>query len=246
MKHGNTFLGIVCAGLVFGAMASARADDAVEKIKSAELALHSGQPDRAAALYGEALQSPSFAGVDRARALLNRGLAYEQMGRRKEAVSDFTGAISLKVFGREDMARALLDRGITLDEMGKADAALDDYSAAIAAVPEFPAALNNRANAYRRRGNLQSARRDYEASLISGNATPEYPLYGLGQIAEAEGDKASAIGFYRQAYVVNPGFILAAQRLAILQSEAQLRGAAPEVGNPGLKLRSDRSKSSPQ
>jgi tetratricopeptide (TPR) repeat protein len=158
--------------------------------------------------------------------LLNRGLAYEQIGMRVEAVLDFTDAILLKAFAREDLARAFLDRGVALDELGRPDEALADYSAAIVLVPGFPAALNNRANAYRRRGDLQKARRDYQASLVGGNATPEYPLYGLGQIAEAEGDKGAAVGFYRQANVVNPGFTLAAQRLAALRSEAGLLGTA--------------------
>jgi tetratricopeptide (TPR) repeat protein len=226
MKHRGTFLAILCAAFVAGPGTAAWADAAIDKTKAADQALHGGNPALAVRLYGEALQSPSFTGVARARTLLNRGLAYEQIGMRVEAVLDFTDAILLKAFAREDLARAFLDRGVALDELGRADEALADYSAAIVLVPGFPAALNNRANAYRRRGDLQKARRDYQASLVSGNSTPEYPLYGLGQIAEAEGNKGAAVGFYRQAYVVNPGFTLVAQRLAALQSEAGLRGTA--------------------
>jgi tetratricopeptide (TPR) repeat protein len=227
VKQRNTFLlAILCAALVTGAVAAAGADGTVDKAKAADQALHGGQAALAVRLYGEALQAPNFVGMARAHALLNRGLAYEQMGHRIEAVLDFTDAILLKVFPREDLARAFLDRGVALDELGRADEALADYSAAIVLVPQFPAALNNRANAYRRRGDLQKARSDYQASLVSGNATPEYPLYGLGQIAEAEGNRGAAAAFYRQAYAVNPGFTLAAKRLAALQSEAGLRGTA--------------------
>lgn len=202
----------------------ATADDA--NVKAAGEALRMAQPARAAKLYGDALQSRSLTAIERARVLINRGLANEQLGRPKEAVNDFTRAIGMKVLGREDLARALHDRGVAQDEMGKSDAAINDYTAALAAVPDFPAALNNRANAYRRRGDLRNARADYEASLIKGNATPEYPLYGLGQIAEAEGNKAAALGFYQKAFAANPGFDLVAQRLAALQSERPGQKAA--------------------
>lgn len=225
MKYKCTRLSFLCAIFMVCAAATATADEAADKIKIADQALRNGEAALAMRLYGEVLQKPGFAGLPRGRALLNRGLAYEQTGKHVEAVLDFTDAIRLKVFAREDLARAFLDRGVALDELGRADDALADYSAAIALAPEFSAALNNRGNAYRRRGDLQNARHDYEASLVSGNATPEYPLYGLGQIAEAEGNKAAALGFYRQANAVNPQFALAAQRLAVLQSGAGLRGA---------------------
>ena len=194
-------------------------------LTNANQALRAGDTGRAIALYSDALHGDGISGADRARALLNRGLAQERAGRHVEAVLDYTSAIQLRQFQQDDLARAFLDRGIALDELGKPDDALADYSAAIVIVPAFPAALNNRGNLYRRRGELRNARHDYELSLISGNATPEYPLYGLGQIAEVEGDRRAALGFYGEAHAANPSFALAAQRLLALQSEAQLRGA---------------------
>ena len=222
--------GTLRAALLCGVLAAwtvpSLADNPMPAVKSAREALSLAQPARAAKLYTDALQSPALTGVERAHVLINRGLAYEQMGRHKDAAADFTLAIGMNVLGREDLARALLDRGIVLDEMGQSDAAINDYTAALAAVPNFPAALNNRANAFRRRGDLRSARADYENSLIEGNATPEYPLYGLGQIAEAEGNKVAALGFYQKAFSANPGFDPVVQRLAALQSE---QGATPTV-----------------
>ncbi len=221
----GTWRAALLCGILAAWVAPALADTPA-LVKSAREALRLAEPARAAKLYSDAMLSPKLIGVERARVLINRGLAYEQMGRPKDAAADFTQAIGMNVLGRVDLARVLLDRGIVLDEMGQSDAAINDYTAAIAAVPDFPAALNNRANAYRRRGDLRSARSDYEASLIKGNATPEYPLYGLGQIAKSEGNKGAALGFYQKAFTANPGFDPVVQRLAALQSGQSAAPAA--------------------
>ena len=99
---------------------------------------------------------------------------------------------------RDEQARALFARGLLLDGMNRVDDALQDYSAALALLPKFAAALNNRANVYRRLRRFAEARRDYQASLAAGNPQGQYPYYGLGQIAEAEGRNDQAKGFLRQ------------------------------------------------
>jgi tetratricopeptide (TPR) repeat protein len=73
--------------------------------------------------------------------------------------------------------------------------------------------LNNRGNAYRRLNRLDEARQDYAASLAAGNVTPEYPDYGLGQIAEAKGDLEAARHFYGEALAANPAYTPAALSL---------------------------------
>lgn len=215
--------------LVASASLAAAAENASRDVAAARQALINAQPALAISLYTSALRSSQMSGLERARVLLNRGLAHEQLGHRPEALADFNAAIALRVLPREDLARALLDRGVTLDEMGKSDAAISDYSAALDLAPHFSAALNNRANAYRRRGALEKAKQDYQASLINGNATPEYPLYGLGQIAEAQGDRKAALNFYRQAFEANPKFTLVAERVAALSRSA---ATAPQGAKP--------------
>ncbi|HEY4126313.1 MAG TPA: tetratricopeptide repeat protein, partial [Rhizomicrobium sp.] len=115
------------------------------------------------------------------------------------------------------------DRGVVLEELNRLEDALADYTAAINLERKFAAALNNRANLYRRLGRLDEATADYNASLASGNAQPEYPLYGLGQISEALGRAEAARGYYQQALTTNPHFDLAAQRLAVLNGPQQFQ-----------------------
>jgi tetratricopeptide (TPR) repeat protein len=153
-----------------------------------------------------------------AHLLMDRGLAREQMGRRAEAVTDFTKAIDSQLLPRGDLARAYFDRGVTLDELGSTNDAIADYSRALEQVPRYATALNNRANAYRRTGRYAEARTDYQASLAAGNDQPEYPLYGLGRIAEAQGDPVMAKAFYQRALAANGNFASASKRIAALAS----------------------------
>jgi tetratricopeptide (TPR) repeat protein len=183
---------------------------------AAAAALKAGDTSNADNLATQALAIGALGAEDRARVLLNRGLARERLGRRSEALIDFTAALDLHALPPEDQARTLFDRGVTLDELGRTSDAIGDYSAALKLDSDFAAALNNRANAYRRAGKFNDAKRDYLASLDANNTQPEYPSYGLGQIAETLGDTASARDWYKKALTANPNYGLASQRLAAI------------------------------
>jgi tetratricopeptide (TPR) repeat protein len=201
-----------CALLVTAV--TAQADNTLALAVTA--ALKSGDAVNAEALATRALSDSGLSLEDHARLLLNRGLAREQLGRHEEALVDYTEAIQLGVLQPSDHARALFDRGVSLDELGRTSDAIGDYTAALKLNPTFPPALNNRANAYRRTGKFVEAKRDYTASLAANNAQPEYPEYGLGQIAEAQNDLRAAKEWYNKAVAANPKYTLASQRLAEL------------------------------
>jgi tetratricopeptide (TPR) repeat protein len=165
--------------------------------------------------------------VDRAQTLVTRGLAREKLGRPKDAYDDFTYALNLHALPAGDIARARFDRGVVLEEMNRLDEAIADYTAAINLEQRFAAAYNNRANVYRRLGRLDDATRDYNASLDFGNAQPEYPLYGLGQISEALARMDTARSYYQQALAANPHFDLAAQRLAVMNAPGRSEAVQP-------------------
>jgi len=183
---------------------------------AASVALHAGNASNAVALATQALADPALMPRDRARVLVDRGLAHGMLGEHDAALLDFTDAINGHVLTSPDQARALYDRGVTLDALGQTEDAIGDYSAAIHLDPRYAAALNNRGNAYRRLGRLAEAAADYKASLAAGNAHVEYPNYGLGLIAEAQGDPALARSYYTAALSANPQFALAQERLTAL------------------------------
>jgi len=191
------------------AASDAAQDDAVLPAESAQQIL---------AFATQALATGNLSAEERARTLARRGLAREILGNRKDALTDFNEAIAAQALNTAEQADALYDRGITLDELGRTDEAVADYAAALQLRPDFAAALNNRGNAFRRLGRLSEARADYEESMRSGNPHPEYPTYGMGQIAEALGQPAAAIEYYRSALAANPQFTLAEDRLVAMDA----------------------------
>jgi tetratricopeptide (TPR) repeat protein len=200
----------MAAAAVLPALASAPLVDA------ATVALNSGNASNAVALATQALADTGLSPHDRAQVLLDRGLAHEMLGERDAALVDFTEALEARALTKAEQARAYYDRGVTLDEMTRTDDALGDYSAAIKLMPDFAAALNNRANVYRRTGKLDAAQADYQASIQAGNPHPEYPNYGLGQLSEAVGNTQAARAYYQAALAANPQFSLASARVAAL------------------------------
>ncbi|HTQ14291.1 MAG TPA: tetratricopeptide repeat protein [Rhizomicrobium sp.] len=211
-------VGALGLGMALGpaALAETLPNDAME----AAAALRAGHAAEAEDFATRALQQKGLDGLLHAHLLLNRALAREQLGRRRDALSDFNDAIALGALPPDELARACFDRGVTLDELGRTDEAVAEYSAALKIVPGFAPALNNRANAERRLGRLPEAKSDYEAALAAGDREKEYPYYGLGQIAEIEGDMKTASEDYRMALAANGDYRLAAQRLAALSTQA--------------------------
>jgi hypothetical protein len=191
-------------------------------------ALGTGHAAEAERLAGAALVAGGLAPADQGALLLYRGMAREALGHHDDALVDLTQAIDMHALPSSDQARALFTRGAVLDAMGRTDDAIGDYGAALVFAPHFAPALNNRANAYRRRGRTADAKRDYLASLAAGNLQPEYSYYGLGQLAEASGNMAGARAFYAQAVTANPDYALAADRLAALGGGPE--GTAPDTG----------------
>lgn len=151
-----------------------------------------------------------------ARALMGAGLEHELHGRHQEAIEDFTKAIGSGALSQSDRARAAFDRGVAQDALGRTGAAISDYSLAIRLDGAFAPAFNNRANAFRRIGRLGEAKRDYLRALSRNNAAREYSYFGLGKLAEAEGDKAAARDYYKRSIGINPTYAPASQSLAAL------------------------------
>jgi Tfp pilus assembly protein PilF len=167
--------------------------------------------------------------------LIKAGRALEMSGQKDEALADYTEAIESHELDRDTRTRVLFDRGLLLDGMDRLDDALKDYSAALSTSPKFAAALNNRANIYRRLRRFSEAQSDYRASLAAGNLQTQYPYYGLGQIAEAEGKTGQARNFYAKALAADPDFDLASRKMAALNAPEAIHLHPPQKMAQGAK-----------
>ncbi len=206
--------------------------ESADTMAAAAAALRDGRAAEAEQLATQALGAKDLAGLDHAHLLLNRALAREQMGRRRDALADFNDALTLDALPDDERARAFFDRGVTLDELGRTSEAVADYSAALKITTSFAPALNNRANAERRLNHLPEAKADYQAALAAGDKEKEYPYFGLGQIAEIEGDIKNAAEDYRMALAANGNYILASQRLSALATQPGKIDLQPPVPTP--------------
>lgn len=185
-------------------------------IAEVQSALDRGDALHAANLAEGAIREPGISATERARLVLYHGLAEELLGVHETATHDFTTALDSHALPPEERAQALLQRGFLRDGEGKLNDAIADYSAVIALHGEgLATALNNRANVYRRQNKLDEAKRDYRAAFGAGSKG-QYVWYGLGQIAEAQKDIATARDYYARAIIVDPNYALASERLAAL------------------------------
>jgi tetratricopeptide (TPR) repeat protein len=217
MMRGAEQKAVVAALLVLAWPAAAVASPATPAmIAEVQTALDRGDALHAANLAESAIREPDISPGERARLTLYHGLAEELLGVRETATRDFTAALDSRALPPEERAQALLQRGFLRDGEGKLNEAIADYSAVIALHGEgLATALNNRANVYRRQNKLNEAKRDYQAAFGAGSKG-QYVWYGLGQIAEAQKDVATARDYYARAVIVDPNYALASERLAAL------------------------------
>jgi tetratricopeptide (TPR) repeat protein len=192
-------------------------------------ALAAGNGAEAMRLAEAGLGETDLSDADRARLIADRGFARNLGGDTDGALADLTKALDAKSLNTPEQARLYLERGLILDSLNRLDDAVGDYGAALRLTPNSAPALNNRANVFRRQNRFEDARRDYLASLAADNPAPEYPYYGLGQVAESAGKPDEARNFYARALAANPGYGLAAERLAALG------GAEPQTQAITLK-----------
>lgn len=117
---------------------------------------------------------------------------YLLSGRFQEATATIDEQLRLA----PDSVRALLNRGAAAIQLKDYAAALAPLNRALDLQPRNPAALMNRAIALLQTGQLEDARRDYEALLKL--APGQFAVhYGLGEIAYRRKDYDTALKHYR-------------------------------------------------
>jgi tetratricopeptide (TPR) repeat protein len=186
-------------------------------IAETQAALDVGDAQHATNLADEALKDDEVSQAERGCLVFYRGLAEELLGSREAAMRDFTTALDISALPATEREHALLQRGFLRDGLGQLDQAATDYSAVIALNGDSLAtALDDRANIYRRQKRFRDAQRDYQTALSVEGAKPQYAWYGLGQVAEAQGDPFLARELYAKAVAADPGNALASERLKAL------------------------------
>ena len=85
-------------------------------LRAGEGSLAKGEFKVAAGQFGRALRSNDLSDAEVARALYQRGIAYEKSERPAQAIADISGALFLDGLSANDRAKAYLSRGRRSDE----------------------------------------------------------------------------------------------------------------------------------
>ena len=99
-------------------------------LRAGEGSLAKGKFTAAARQFGRALRSNDLSDAEVARALYQRGLAYEKSERPAQAIADITSALFLKGLSGSDRAKAYLSRGRAYEAVGLSNLARSDISRA--------------------------------------------------------------------------------------------------------------------
>jgi tetratricopeptide (TPR) repeat protein len=204
-----------------GSAFAATDDSNVAIATQAYQALVAGDQAAAIAGYSQAIESRALPTEVLANALLNRGLAHQQLAEHQLAIDDYTSALQLDAMSAELRATALYNRGLSQQKLGMQSAAIEDFTSALFLDPGFAHAYYSRGNALRESGQFLFALSDYEKALRYHHPDMARVYYSEALTYESLKRPADARKSLELAVAANPNFAQANAKLASLQ------GAAP-------------------
>jgi tetratricopeptide (TPR) repeat protein len=180
-------------------------------------ALVAGDQKTAIGAYSQAIESQDLPTEVLANALLNRGLAYQQLGEHQEAIDDYTAALRLDAMSAEMRATALYNRGLSQQKLPNLSAAVEDYTSALFLDPTFAHAYYGRGNALRESGQFLFALSDYEKATRYHHPNAAYVYYAEALTYESLKRPNNVRKSLERAIAANPRFTQAVDKLASLQ-----------------------------
>jgi len=158
------------AGLLAVLLPVAAHADAIDDNTLCYDALNSGHDKNAVDYCTKAISSGQLVKDDLVAALINRGVAFRNLGNSKLAVADYTAA--LKETPRDGMIYA--NRSNALRDIGDFERALEDGNKAIEFAPRRSQSYFVRGAAYDALNRLESARKDYMQALTLEPSNRDY------------------------------------------------------------------------
>jgi len=202
---------------VSGSAFAATDDSNVAIATQAYHALVAGDQAAAIAGYSQAIESRALPAEVLANALLNRGLAHQQLAEHQLAIDDYTSALQLDAMSAELRATALYNRGLSQQKLDRQSAAIEDFTSALFLKPDFAHAYYSRGNALRESGQFLFALSDYDKALRYQHPDTARVHYSEALTYENLKRPADAKRSLELAVAANPNFTQANDKLATLQ-----------------------------
>jgi tetratricopeptide (TPR) repeat protein len=196
-------------------------------------ALAAGDQKTAISAYSQAIESQDLPTEVLANALLNRGLAYQQLAEYQDAIDDYTAALQLDAMSAEMRATALYNRGLSQQKLPNLSAAVEDYTSALFLDPTFAHAYYGRGNALRESGQFLFALSDYEKATRYHHPNAAQVYYAEALTYESLKRPNEARKSLERAVAANPKFKQAVDKLATLQGSVMAKPSVVAVVGGG-------------
>lgn len=238
MKIRSVLLASVCTALLAASAAvpavsaTAEKSSAAVASENAYKALVSGRSLDAIKLYAEAIESRQLGPDLLANSLLNRALAFQNVGQHQDAVDDYSAALRIDAMGPKLRAVALYNRGLAHHKIAKPAMAIEDFTSALFLDVEFAQAYYSRGNVLRRSGQFLFALSDYEKAMKYSHPEPHLPLYGTALTFESLRRPQEAQAALVKALALKPDFVAAREMLtALIQPDDEKLAKDKKVQN---------------
>jgi tetratricopeptide (TPR) repeat protein len=206
----------LATGVAVTAVSAAETKSPAVLMQQAYTNLVSGKAEQAVAGYTDVIDNASTPVQDRARALLNRALAYQKLSRQDKALEDYTSAIKLDALNAKTRAAALYNRGLAHARLKQNFEAVEDFTNALYLDPHLSEAFYSRANVLRDSGQFEYALMDYSRAEQAGYRHPHLTWYGKAVTYMDLGHRDEATAAFLKVYGLKPDFKEARERLADL------------------------------
>jgi tetratricopeptide (TPR) repeat protein len=181
-------------------------------------ALAAGDQRAAINAYSQAIESQDLPTEVLANALLNRGLAYQQLAEHQKAIDDYTAALRLDAMSAELRAAALYNLALSQQKLQNLSAAIEGYTSALFLDPAFAHAHFGRGNALRESGQFLFALSDYEKAIRYQHPNAAQVYYAEALTYESLKRPNDARKSLELAIAANPQFTQAIEKLASLRA----------------------------
>jgi len=195
---------------------------------AAYAALTGGDAAKAVSLYTQAIESRALGPEVLASALLNRALAYQNLGQNQNAVDDYSAALVLDAMPSNLRARALYNRGLAQQKVAKPALAIEDFTSALLVDSGFSYAYLARANALRENGQYLFSISDYERALKYHHPEAARVYYGEALAFELLKRPTEAKHLLKAAVAADANFTAAIEKLQAMGDVAELDDAAAD------------------
>ncbi len=152
------------------------------------------------------LTAPSLGDEQRAVALINRGLARQQLKQYKAAVADYTAALKADALSSKTRAGVIYNRGIAYQKLKRQALAIEDFTNALYLDVEFSHAYYGRGRLMQEVGRHEFALADFKMAMKYNHPSPHLPFYGQALAYQSTQQKAKARRALSRALLLKPNF----------------------------------------